>query len=61
MRNISQMSWKTFLTINVTSMTDYNNDPGGSDDLDELDDMDIGWQDEMGGLYDLSDLDDLDD
>ena len=29
--------------------------------MDELDDLDIGWQDEMDGLDDLSDLDDLDD
>ena len=28
--------------------------------MDELDDLDIGWQDEMDGLDDLSDLDDLD-
>ena len=29
--------------------------------MDELLDLDIGWQDEMDGLDDLSDLDDLDD
>ena len=29
--------------------------------MDELDDPDIGWQDEIDGLDDLSDLHDLDD